>query len=170
VLQREASAVASRLSQHYGHNNHGSNAVGTSEAALAQQLRQLGSQLSTALVGWYGSIASSMDAVAVLKERALPPAEALAQLLWQHWQQPEQQRAARLDLAQAAGTRCCAYLRCGQLEGQGGPGPGEGKGSLRCGGCKAVWYCGTACSHADWREGHNRVCRELAALRIGQDQ
>ena len=31
--------------------------------------------------------------------------------------------------------------------------------------CRAVWYCGTACSHADWRAGHKRVCKVLAAER-----
>ena len=32
--------------------------------------------------------------------------------------------------------------------------------------CHAVWYCGTACSHADWREGgHRRVCKALGAAR-----
>ena len=31
--------------------------------------------------------------------------------------------------------------------------------------CRAVWYCGTACSHADWRAGHRRVCKALAAER-----
>ena len=31
--------------------------------------------------------------------------------------------------------------------------------------CRAVWYCGTACSHADWWAGHRRVCKVLAAER-----
>ena len=26
-------------------------------------------------------------------------------------------------------------------------------------------YCGTACSHADWRAGHRRTCKALAAAR-----
>ncbi len=35
-----------------------------------------------------------------------------------------------------------------------------------CSACRAVWYCGTACSHADWREGgHRRVCKALGAAR-----
>ncbi len=35
-----------------------------------------------------------------------------------------------------------------------------------CSACRAVWYCGTACSHADWREGgHRRVCRALGIAR-----
>ncbi len=31
--------------------------------------------------------------------------------------------------------------------------------------CRAVWYCGTACSHADRRAGHKHVCKALAAER-----
>ena len=32
--------------------------------------------------------------------------------------------------------------------------------------CRAVWYCGTTCSHADWREGgHRRVCKLLGEER-----
>ncbi len=32
--------------------------------------------------------------------------------------------------------------------------------------CRAVWYCSTACSHADWREGgHRRMCKALGAAR-----
>ena len=34
-----------------------------------------------------------------------------------------------------------------------------------CSGCRAVWYCGTACSHADWRAGHKRMCKPLGAAR-----
>ena len=38
-----------------------------------------------------------------------------------------------------------------------------------CSACRAVWYCGTACSHADWREGgHRRVCRALGAARAAE--
>ena len=37
-----------------------------------------------------------------------------------------------------------------------------------CSVCRAVWYCGTACSHADWRAGHRRVCRALGATRAAE--
>ncbi len=37
-------------------------------------------------------------------------------------------------------------------------------------GCRAVWYCGTACSHADWREGHRRVCKALGAARQAEKE
>ena len=37
---------------------------------------------------------------------------------------------------------------------------------LLCSGCRTAWYCGTACSHADWRQGgHKRACKALAAAR-----
>lgn len=35
-----------------------------------------------------------------------------------------------------------------------------------CSACHVSWYCGTACSHADWREGgHRRVCKLLGEER-----
>ncbi|PRW56827.1 hypothetical protein C2E21_4658 [Chlorella sorokiniana] len=93
----------------------------------------------------------------------LAPAAALAPMLREHWAQPEQVAADRLALARAAAARSCAYLRCANLGGEGGPAAGQGVGSQRCSACRAMWYCGTACSHADWREGgHRRVCRALA--------
>ncbi len=39
---------------------------------------------------------------------------------------------------------------------------------LCCSACRAVWYCGTACSHADWRAGHRRVCKALATARAAE--
>ncbi|KAI3433910.1 hypothetical protein D9Q98_003712 [Chlorella vulgaris] len=71
-----------------------------------------------------------------------------------------------LELAQASASRSCAYLRCANLAGEGGPAARQGAGSQRCSKCKVAWYCGTACSHADWRAGHRRVCRALGAARV----
>ena len=65
----------------------------------------------------------------------LPAVAKLADLLHQWWQpamQPEQHAEAQLVLAQAAATRSCAYLRCANLGGEGGPAAGEGAGSMRC--------------------------------------
>ncbi|KAI7844408.1 hypothetical protein COHA_002002 [Chlorella ohadii] len=115
--------------------------------------------------------ASSATVLALLPAISdrLPAATRLADLLHQWWQpamQPERHKAAQLVLAQAAATRSCAYLRCANLGGKGGPAAGEVVGSKRCSACRAVWYCGTACSHADWREGgHRRVCKPLGAAR-----
>ncbi|KAL4859692.1 hypothetical protein ACK3TF_000769 [Chlorella vulgaris] len=82
----------------------------------------------------------------------------------QHQQQHrEPQPGDALELAKAAATRSCAYLRCANLAGEGGPAAGQGAGSQRCSKCKVAWYCGTACSHADWKAGHRRVCRALGA-------
>ncbi|KAL4856193.1 Zinc finger MYND domain-containing protein 10 [Chlorella vulgaris] len=75
----------------------------------------------------------------------------------------EPQPGAVLELAQASSTRSCAYLRCANLAGEGGPAAGQGAGSQRCSKCKVAWYCGTACSHADWRAGHRQMCRALGA-------
>ena len=36
--------------------------------------------------------------------------------------------------------------------------------------CRAVWYCGTDCSHADWRAGHRRVCKALGAARATEKE
>jgi hypothetical protein len=132
------------------------------------QLTQRAGQLQCALETVAPSTAVPVDEIDHLSKQVLPQAEALAQLLWQHWQQPEQQAAARFELAQAAATRCCAYLPCAQLGAQGGPAAGEGVGSKRCSGCRVAWYCGTDCSHADWRAGHIKVCRALAATRTQQ--
>jgi hypothetical protein len=80
----------------------------------------------------------------------------------------EPQPGDALELAQAAAARSCAYLRCANLADEGGPAVGQGAGSQRCSKCRVAWYCGTACSHADWRAGHRRMCRVLGAARAAQ--
>ena len=95
----------------------------------------------------------------------LAPAVALAALLQEHFERPQQQAAVRLELARIAATRSCANLRCTNLAAGGGPAAGKGEGSKKCSACRAVWYCCETCSHADWRAGHRRVCKALAAER-----
>ena len=56
----------------------------------------------------------------------------LGQALLAWWRRPEAQPEQQLKLAQAAATRSCAYLRCGNLGGEGGPAAGQGVGSMRC--------------------------------------
>ena len=65
-------------------------------------------------------------------EEVQPAASELAAALQAFWQLPEQRAAAELALAQAAAGRSCAYLRCANLGGEGGPAAGEGVGSQRC--------------------------------------
>ena len=97
---------------------------------------------------------------------ALQPAAAVAAAVQQFWATPERLAATRLEAAQAAAVRSCAYLRCANLPGfSGGAAAAEGAGSMRCSACRSVWYCGEACSHADWRAGHRRVCKALKDAR-----
>lgn len=98
----------------------------------------------------------------------LPAATRLATAMQAWWELPEQQAAAQLEATQAAATRSCAYLRCANLGGSGGPAAGQGEGSKRCSRCRSVRYCGTACSHADWQAGHRRMCKVLAEARQQQ--
>ena len=64
---------------------------------------------------------------------------ALAEQLQQVWELAEQQEAARLQTARAAAARSCAYVRCANLGGGGGPAAGEGSGSSRCSACRVAW-------------------------------
>ena len=69
-----------------------------------------------------------------LHSECLPALAAAAAAAQQHreqrpWiQQAEEQLHGRL----AAATRSCAYLRCANLGGEGGPAAGQGVGSMRC--------------------------------------
>ena len=102
----------------------------------------------------------------LIQQLALPTAEGLAAALQQYFAQlPHAEAVQWLETAQAAAARSCAFLRCSNLGLEGGPAAGEGGGSLKCGACRSVWYCGTACSHADWRAGRKRVCKTMAAVR-----
>jgi hypothetical protein len=102
-------------------------------------------------------------------EQVLSAADVVAAQIAQAWEASDEAAKQRLRLAQAAATRSCAYLACSNLAVDGGPAAGQGVGSLRCSGCKVAWYCGTPCSHADWRAGgHRRRCKALAAASAEQ--
>ncbi|KAI7835833.1 hypothetical protein COHA_010278 [Chlorella ohadii] len=105
-----------------------------------------------------------------IEGHCLLPARRLAAALLAWWRRPAAQQAAVLESARAAAARSCAYLRCTNLGGEGGPAAGQGTGSKCCSACRAVWYCGTACSHADWRAGHRRVCQALGVARGGEKE
>ncbi|PRW20964.1 Zinc finger MYND domain-containing 19 Q7TSV3 [Chlorella sorokiniana] len=98
----------------------------------------------------------------------LPAAAGLAGVLLAYWHSQEQLQAGQLAAARAAGARSCAYLRCANLGCEGGARAGTGDGCSKCSACKAVWYCGTACSHADWRAGHRRMCKLLKEARAAE--
>ncbi|KAI3433924.1 hypothetical protein D9Q98_003726 [Chlorella vulgaris] len=116
------------------------------------------------------SVQQALDGLRVEAGKASRNADSHRALLadLQHHQQlrREPQADDALELAQAAAVRSCAYLRCANLAGEGGPAAGQGQGSQRCSKCRVAWYCGTACSHADWRAGHRRVCRALGPARV----
>ncbi|KAI3433866.1 hypothetical protein D9Q98_003669 [Chlorella vulgaris] len=146
-------------------------------AAAAFQPAPSDIDVAAVLLGaiWHGpsALASSppvQQALQSLAERLGVAAEgseaaAVAALLHR-----EPQPGDGLELAQAAVTRSCAYLRCANLAGEGGPAAGQGTSSLRCSKCKVAWYCGTACSHGDWRAGHRRMCGALGSARLaGQE-
>ena len=62
----------------------------------------------------------------------LDSVHAVAAALLRFWERQQGPSAAPLELAQAAATRSCAYLRCANLGGEGGPAAGQGVGSARC--------------------------------------
>ncbi|PRW56662.1 MYND finger [Chlorella sorokiniana] len=79
-------------------------------------------------------------------------------LLLQAMVLPAQLAGSRLELAQALVTLPCAYPCCASLG-------GSMERKLRCSACRVAWYCGTACSHADWRR-HRKVCKALGEQRL----
>ncbi len=56
-----------------------------------------------------------------------------AALMQQYHTLPAVEEERQLAVAQAAAGRSCAYLRCANLGGEGGPTAGQGAGSMRCG-------------------------------------
>lgn len=138
---------------------------GSLEAArkLLGSARQLAEQLNALEAGFMDELCRSTNIAATNAQQAqrmLPLAAQAAGLLQQLWQLPEEVEAARLAAARAAAPRPCAHLRCPNL---------GVTASKRCSGCRSgIRYCGTACSHADWKAGHRRACKLLAAEKAGQ--
>ncbi|KAL4421310.1 hypothetical protein ABPG75_010601 [Micractinium tetrahymenae] len=136
-------------------------------AAVAEPLERHFAAFTAA--GWAGDrVPTPAQRIAQLQQ-ALVPARQLADVLLSWYRQPAQLAATRLELARAAAARSCAHLRCPNLVLEGGPAAGQGTGCKRCGRCRAVYYCGIGCSHANWRS-HRKVCAALAAERrlVGQ--
>ncbi|KAI7843037.1 hypothetical protein COHA_003369 [Chlorella ohadii] len=169
-MQKQALTLADELdAAGTGASDCGGGSGSSGDTSVQQQLREAAEQLGRGIAAFNQVIVGTTAlprVAAVLGEQALPAAEAAARLWRTHWQQPAQAVTLRLEAAHAAATRCCAYLQCSNVGQAGGPFAGQGEGSKRCSQCRAVWYCSTACSHADWRHGgHKLVCKALAAER-----
>ena len=93
------------------------------DAPLLQQLRTAWAALDAAV--------PVVGLSAVLRS-ILPPARTLAAALLDWWRRPSVQQQLQLEAAQAAAARSCAYLRCANLGGGGGPAARQGEGSQRC--------------------------------------
>ncbi|KAL4419722.1 hypothetical protein ABPG75_006820 [Micractinium tetrahymenae] len=101
-----------------------------------------------------------LDQAVARLQGMLPAAAALAAALEQHWQQPDQQRAAQLELELVLCCLRCANLRCSSV---GFAAAQEGHSTKRCGGCRGPAYCSEGCQRAAWRGGHRHMCAEVAA-------
>ncbi len=112
-------------------------AVSDTPNKLAEQLRAAAQQLQGRLLEGLSNTQET--------EQLLQHAAALMQ---QYYALPAVEAERQLALAQAAAGRSCAYLRCANLGGEGGPAAGQGVGSMRCrwvggkGGCVGGHLCG----------------------------
>ena len=104
-------------------------------AAVSGMPGSLAAQLEAAA----GSLSQQMeaaDASGRVSAPQLPPllqlAAHLAGLLQQHLALPALEAYRLLAEAQATAGRSCAYLRCANVAGEGGPAAGQGTGSMRC--------------------------------------
>lgn len=100
-----------------------------------------------------GESVESLPALAAMFVPAVTAAARVAALLLSAWATPEQQAAQQLEMAQAAATRSCAYLRCANLGGEGGPFARQGADSKRCrcvAAAELVWgrFCCVPCTVA----------------------
>ena len=125
-------------------------AVGCAEGlpvpdGLAEQLKQGAHSLMQRRHELLSSLAASANAAEhrLRQQQLLQAASELAGLV-QQWQAlPAVKKAGRLALARAAAARSCAYLRCANVVGEGGPAAGQGMGGKKCrrgvwGGCRGV--------------------------------
>ncbi len=89
----------------------------------------------------------SLDQLMVQLRPLLQPAAGLAALMQQYYALPAVEQPRQLAVAQAAAGRCCAYLRCANVGGEGGPAAGEGVGSKRCRWALRGWAVGGCLPH-----------------------
>ena len=105
-------------------------------AQLEQAARSLREQREAGQSGLPAN--PSLSRNAELLRRLLPRTAELAALMQQYYALPALDEPRQLALAQAAAGRCCAYLRCANVGGEGGSAASEGVGS-KC--CRCV-HCG----------------------------
>ena len=111
---------------------------GAADSGLPDSLASQLEQAAGSLREQWGAGPSGLPATVPLPEKAellrqlLQPAADLAALMQQYYALPAVAAERQLAVAQVAAGRCCAYLRCAHLEGEGGPAAGEGVGSKRC--------------------------------------
>ena len=121
----------------------------------------LGSGSCFHLQAIYGTSQDPTHAYATRLRQLTGSARTLATALLDWLHRPQAQPDAAVELAQAASALPYAYLGCAKLA------AGSERGR-RCSRCRVARYCGRACSHADWRAVHRRMCAALAATRTAQ--
>ena len=111
--RQEQEPVIGDIAQHYSALTTALNSL--AEAGLPSHLFVQGSAVSNRVL-----------------HRVVPAARQLGAALLEWWALPKQAGPLRLEAAQAAAARSCAYLRCANLAADGGPAAGQGVGSMRC--------------------------------------
>jgi hypothetical protein len=152
--------LAAQALDSVGGGDGGSGSQAVEAARLAEQLRSAMNDVQVTT--------SRPRLLADLSRMLAPQLRRLAELATQAWVLTGRAAESQLARARLAAARSCAYLGCANLAAKAGPAAGQGRGSKKCSGCRAVWYCGEACQLADWREGgHRRMCRKLAVAAPG---
>ena len=120
--------------------------------SLAVQLKDAGQHLRMRQEGAATSSGGEAAPPDIFTLRQLlQPAADLAALMRQYYALPAVAAERQLALAQAAAGRSCAYLRCANLGGEGGPAAGQGVGSMRC-------RCGRTDVAVGWAGEQGKEC------------
>ena len=99
-------------------------------AQLQQAAHSLREQRREVLSGL--AVGAGMAERASQLRQLLQPATDLAGLMQQWHTLPAVEEEKRVAVARAAATRSCAYLRCANVDGAGGPAAHQGEGSKKC--------------------------------------
>lgn len=129
---------------------------------LAAQVAAAADQLDRCLTAGAAGAAPDPAGASLSLEPTFAAAQRVVAVLEQLQALPEQQQAAQLALARAAAGRCCAYLRCANLQAEGGPAAGQAIGSKRCRWERsaAIWRgaWGAACQAGQLGSGLIQYC------------